>query len=259
MSLHNRYFMPITVAAEAGRRRVHRLVCRECGTIDDISANTHPGTRAAEDLLNIWRRRGWEIGSKPHKDVCPGCASATRKARRERKQDDPHHTAEIIPMPTPTCDPVPAGPPIEAEPPTEMTRDDRRVIFARLQDVYLDEASGYQSNWTDKRVAEDLGVPRAWVAQIRDENFGPEHSNEEIKATLAEMVRWQADIERAVEEGKAVAEEVATLSATVADLVKTVAALEERRSRNVNAMSNLLAEGSRLAKRIGLIEKALLP
>lgn len=38
----------------------------------------------------------------------------------------------------------------------------------------------------DGKVANDLGVPRAWVTGIRDEMFGPEGSNEQIRATIAE-------------------------------------------------------------------------
>lgn len=73
-----------------------------------------------------------------------------------------------------------------AEPPREMSRDDRRLIFAKLDEVYVDENTGYSAGWTDDKVATDLGVPRAWVAQIRDENFGP-GTNEEITKLLGEV------------------------------------------------------------------------
>ncbi len=66
-----------------------------------------------------------------------------------------------------------------------MTRDERRLIWAKLDEVYVDEKAGYSAGWTDARLAEDLGVPRAWVSTIRDENFGPDQS-EELQRTVAE-------------------------------------------------------------------------
>lgn len=75
---------------------------------------------------------------------------------------------------------------IKAEEPPTMSREDRRVIFSKIDDVYLDENSGYSDGWTDQRVADDLGVPVAWVRSIRAENFGEERSNSAILKQLEE-------------------------------------------------------------------------
>ena len=69
---------------------------------------------------------------------------------------------------------------VSEEPPRVMQREDRRIIFQKLNEVYLDEKRGYVEGWSDLRVSEDLGIPRAWVAQVRDENFGPVAANPEI-------------------------------------------------------------------------------
>ena len=74
-----------------------------------------------------------------------------------------------------------------------MTREHRRVVFLKLEEVYLDEKAGYSAGWTDARVATDLGVPRAWVSKIRDENFGP-GTSEEIETALAAAKKLDADI-----------------------------------------------------------------
>ena len=58
---------------------------------------------------------------------------------------------------------------------------DRRVIIAKLNDLYVDEATGYRDDWNDAMVAKDLGAPIEWVREIRDENFGP-HRNERYVA-----------------------------------------------------------------------------
>lgn len=74
---------------------------------------------------------------------------------------------------------------VKADPPREMSRDDRRIIFAKIDEIYV--GNGYQAPWTDTAVAKDLGVPAAWVAKVRDEMFGPEGSNPEIDNFLKEL------------------------------------------------------------------------
>jgi hypothetical protein len=89
---------------------------------------------------------------------------------------------------------------VTVEPPREMSRDDRRVVFSKLDEVYIDESKGYGNGWSDHRVAIDLGVPRAWIATIREEMFGPDKSNaearelvQEAKALVAEMRAFVAE------------------------------------------------------------------
>lgn len=73
---------------------------------------------------------------------------------------------------------------IVAEPPRDLNKEDRRLIFAKIDEVYLDKS--YSKDWTDKKVAIDLGVPVAWVARIREENFGPEGIGDEQIKMMAE-------------------------------------------------------------------------
>ena len=65
--------------------------------------------------------------------------------------------------------------PINAEAPRTMTRDERRIIFEKLNDVYVSEKVGYMEDWNDEKVAKDLGVARAWVSGLREEMFVPGH------------------------------------------------------------------------------------
>jgi hypothetical protein len=89
-----------------------------------------------------------------------------------------------------------------------MGREDRRIIFDKLNGVYLDERRGYDTGWSDHKVSTDLGVPRAWVEQVREEMFGPVNSNpdieafvkavrelQEIKDQLAKMAAFRDQIE----------------------------------------------------------------
>ena len=71
------------------------------------------------------------------------------------------------------------APAIEAH--RSMTRDERRIIFQKIDDVYVGEKVGYSAGWSDARIATDLGVPRVWVSKIRDENFGPDIDEQSTK------------------------------------------------------------------------------
>lgn len=99
--------------------------------------------------------------------------------------------------------PVPAVPP-KAEPPRQMTREDRQIIHAKLSDVY--DKGSYVTPWTDARVAADLGVPRAWVSEIRDLMFGPENSNPAFDEFLTRVSDLNMAMARLGENEKAIAD-----------------------------------------------------
>ena len=79
-----------------------------------------------------------------------------------------------------------------------MTREDRRIVFEKLNEVYVNDKVGYGAGWTDEKVATDLGVPRAWVRLIREENFGDEVGNEDIRNQIKEAQTILAQV-RAIE------------------------------------------------------------
>lgn len=139
------------------------ISCGKCGKTEKVSANNHSGSIPPERLNAIFRNKGWIIGKKPAGDVCPDCQT--------KKENNVVQLKKETPVSKPT---------IVAEPPRELNKEDRRLIFAKINDVYLDNA--YSKGWDDHKVAVDLGVPRSWVACVREENFGPEGlSGEHIK------------------------------------------------------------------------------
>lgn len=91
--------------------------------------------------------------------------------------------------------------PVHAEKPREMSREDRQRVHAKIGEHYLEK--GYDPPWTDKRIAEDLKVPVAWVVEIRDQFFGEEGSNplydrfeKEAAAFTDELRRLQVEIDQ---------------------------------------------------------------
>ncbi len=145
--------------------------CMECGASEKIATNTYGGSMAPEGIAQKFRNKGWVIGSRDGRDVCSKCQARQRKSRASSLEKK---ATNVISMT------------IKADPPRQMSRDDRRVIFAKLNDVYIDESKGYDNGWSDQRVAKDLGVPLAWVKEIREENFGLESANEDARAVMNE-------------------------------------------------------------------------
>lgn len=153
--------------------------CVECGASEKIATNTYGGSMAPEGIAQKFRNKGWVVGSRDGRDVCQNCQRRKRKSR----------ASSLVKQATNMI-----GMTIKADPPRQMSRDDRRVIFAKLNDVYIDESKGYDGGWSDQRVAKDLGVPLAWVKEIRQENFGLESSNEDARAVVKEAKDLLAEI-----------------------------------------------------------------
>lgn len=91
---------------------------------------------------------------------------------------------------------------VTALPNAQPSLADRRLIFAKLNEVYIDERSGYKAPWDDEAVAKDLGIhiPVEWVRSIRAENFGALNSNGELVALVSEARKFSDEAWAAVEE-----------------------------------------------------------
>lgn len=107
-------------------------------------------------------------------------------------------------------------------PPREPTRDQKREIMDLLNGVYDRTAGRYSGGETDKTVAEAIGggVLPGWVAEIREDWFGPDGGNDEIVALRAELGGWQGLAERMAADAAARLEEVQQLAAQVATMAK---------------------------------------
>lgn len=130
-----------------------------------------------------------------------------------------------------------------AELPEQMSRDSRRTIFAKLQDVYIDEAKGYATPWTDQAVAKDLGCPLAWVIAIREENFGPVSDNSEIRAMLSR-------VEVGAREAKALLDDVKVFRKELTEHIEKGNALMKRATEIGKNLDGLLATADRISQSV---------
>ncbi|WP_340667932.1 hypothetical protein [Bradyrhizobium ottawaense] len=159
-----------------------------CGAEEKLPSNTFamPGSTQRDqyelELQFVKRRlvpRGWFIGRRKREHRCPKCNAIRTTTKQEVLKERIEPMAKEMPLQVVK--------PVEVvQPPRAMSREDRRIIFEKLNEVYVNEKTGYANDWTDQKVATHLGVPLQWVKVIRDENFGDEVSNEDIRKTLSD-------------------------------------------------------------------------
>lgn len=151
---------------EGRPRRAMRLYCFRCGKSGDCMMNTMQRGASSDDRENRIAGRkftemGWSVDLSRGKHFCPECQTSPQV--KSQKQEEPLAVVSL---------------------PRQMSREDRRIVFEKLNEVYVDEKQGYSAPWTDEKVSVDLGVPRAWISQVREEMFGPVGSNSEIDGVL---------------------------------------------------------------------------
>jgi hypothetical protein len=153
-------------------QKIYSFICSSCGTTDRVGPVPYGQNAAQSAIPKKMHERGWQLGRRERDDLCPACIANIVKRKREERQEE-------VPMPdTTNVITMPPQPPADRA----MTREDKRVIYATIEQHYLSEQQGYERDWTDNRIAVDLNVPRAWVTEVRDQMFGPAGHNEDILA-----------------------------------------------------------------------------
>jgi len=242
-------FTACTVQISGLPRRAVQAVCGYCHNSEKLPINTSKSHGNDDDVVERLVREkfeniGWLMGKTASQHRCPSCFSAI-KASRKRKDlmattstkaiEVSNKIVQIPPLTPAAAAPVkPSAQPPWAEKPApaqtplpetdrKLTRDDRRIIFQKIDEVYGDGATGYSAGWSDKRIAADLGVPVIWVSNIRDENFGP-NIDEAMVALINEGKAMLTDIQSALD---AVAAATKELNAAVDRAVRIDSRLKE--------------------------------
>lgn len=137
-----------------------RVLCDECGHEETVPCAYHGPNPDEGQIIKKLSQKGW--GFVKGKIYCSVC-----EAKRK-----------VVPMKKP--EPV-------TEHPREPTRAQKREIMDMLEAVYDTDQERYKSGDTDETVSEVLGVMPGWVAQIREDFFGPDGGNEEIERLSREV------------------------------------------------------------------------
>lgn len=205
MSAH-RAFIFETIEHAGQRIGANKIECSKCEGIEYLT-QTGSKRNPPDFIERYFRNKGWRVGNGPRADVCPAC---------QKKKPD----LKVVSME-----------PAKAESPREMSREDRRIIFAKIDELYLDDKSGYQAPWTDAAVARDLGVPRSWVSTVRDELFGPEGSNPEFDAFLEQAAPIIAETKNLFRAAAKQLEEARALEGKIAELERIGRRIEKELGR----------------------------
>lgn len=190
--------------------------CMECKREEIIRAGKPSGSLNLSFLNKKFSRMGWDLGRNAEHDTCPECIAL------KRKKLSSNNGVKIMSNITPIA-------PIKAEEPLQMTKEDRRIIFAKIDENYIDETSGYSAEWSDEKIAKDLNVPRAWVSQIREENFGPEVG--ENIAKDRDLIA--GEVEKAKAQMKLIDERVEAVRQAYFETVKRLQSARETFAENV--------------------------
>lgn len=153
--------------------------CKEVLTFIDAGRTYAP----PEAVTGKARAAGWRVGHNPRRDRCP-----THNGKQQEGQDMaplPDQTREVHATHTVAK----SGEVTLAEramlgineAPRVMDRDDKRLIYGELDTLYLDAKQGYKPGASDQGIAESLGVPLAWVRNVREEMFGPADGDKRTK------------------------------------------------------------------------------
>lgn len=181
------------IEAAKNDRGVQRAnaACDLCGRAEVVAATNH--TRSGKTTVDegqVIRKlsaQGWAlVKGRLH---CPLC-EAKRKAYTPNPKPDP--------APEPAKE-IAVTATVEAKEPglRRPTPAQKRQIIGLLEDAYDDDAKRYRSpSDNDRVIAETVGggCLWGWVAEIREELFGPDTRNAELDAIRAEVKRVEGQI-----------------------------------------------------------------
>jgi len=235
-----------------------KIECATCGTEEIITTSNLNASKAPDFVRKRFIAKGWTVGKFRDADHCPSCTGRNINKSSEPTESDVKKPALGLPG-TPVLTIVPPTP--------AMSIDDKRVIFAKLDAVYIDGEKGYSEGWDDARVAVDLGCNMDWVTAVRTENFGKletlvkppsaleievQHLRDEL-AQMREMATEQAKVGRTYMEDAKQAMKNATLFIEKAASKDELNAISNRIGVQPEAFNQVVAE---LRNQIALITDA---
>lgn len=186
-----------------------KATCDECGReeVTTCDYERQPGNVWVPNEGQMVRKlqgMGWAYVKKNL--YCPTC-EAKRKAQKEPE-----------PM---------------TEAPREPTRAQKREIMDMLESVYDVQAERYIGGETDETIAKELAVMPGWVAEIREQFFGPAGGNEDIDALSAELAAFIAEakpkLAAAEDAAKAIKAEIGRAEEMAEKLARIKAAVGPRK------------------------------
>jgi len=136
-----------------------------------------------------FRDAGWAVGGAARADRCPSCL-ANLESGKTNGATKVEVDKKVVDVALVSHKSRQDPPPVQER--REITRTDRRIIIAKLNDVYGENS--YMEDWSDEKVSQDLGVPKDWVSEVRDDNFGPDISEAGAAMRMEQIEKLAATI-----------------------------------------------------------------
>ncbi len=218
--LINSVFEVCSIPIEGQPRRGVKIKCGHCNNEEAMSSNTTKGRgddseQVQRMITSKFEKHGWKVGKTPAQNRCPSCFTAIKLASVRKSKERNMENEKVVPLN--------ATPSQRA-----MTRDERYLIFTKIDENYDRNKGSYTNDWTDEKVAKDFNVPRIWVSTIRDENFGPD-TNEQVTLIIAEATELHEKIKAASPKLEAAIKEMAALSERADKMINAIRSLEPRK------------------------------
>lgn len=113
----------------------------------------------------------------------------------------------------------------KAEPPQSPTLEQRRAIFREIDENYV--VNRYVDGVSDVTIGAKMHLPWAWVAEIRENNFGPAGPDTELVKALERLTEIDArrkkldeGIERLLSESDVLSKDLAAVQARIMEHMK---------------------------------------
>ena len=190
-----------------GGRQLARIICN-CGAHDEITA---PSPNNPEFVAKKFREKGWETdGFKQNNNRCPECA--------KKKKPTTTLAAMEAAMPKPKELPVNANSP---QPVREATPDERMRVRTYLDKHFDDSRGCYLDGYSDQKIGQELGIPWAIVAKIREAGWGPIRTDPELEGVKNELAAALKTVDEKMRD-------VATVRSDIIKLEQRIAAIGRR-------------------------------
>ena len=176
----------------APSRDVARFICKVCEAKGDLPLVRVGAAFSPHGTIKRAEMTGWEIRNSTAR--CPRCA-AKKRAGTPGDRPGPKLVStplEEAPVASNVTPITTVGPPKKPDIQTQPDKEQRLAIRGLLDRFFDDGTGRYLDGYSDKRIADELAVPRLWVESIRDTAYGPVSEPPELQAVppaLAQMER----------------------------------------------------------------------
>jgi myosin heavy subunit len=222
-------------------RGVPSITC-PCGATQRAVAGSGSGF-PPDAAARFFAGHGWRVGANAKKNRCKACQAeererrlAARLAKKEHKEEPKVELDQPMKTEATQKDTKPMHPEITA---AMASRSDRRKVIAMLNEAYGEGQNGYLAGWSDKIIAERLGVLESLVAMIRDENFGPNQIDysEQVLTLAANLEKMTAKTD---EQSKEI-ESIASRQKALIDSTTALISQHKERSACVEDLQEVIA------------------